>query len=35
MVACKNHASRAPVVWLMGGNFTINGTAKLDEADSI
>jgi hypothetical protein len=26
----KNHASRAPVAWLVSGNVTINGTVSLD-----
>jgi hypothetical protein len=29
-VTFKNHASRAPVVWLVNGNVTINGTVSLD-----
>lgn len=29
-VTFKNHASRAPVVWLVQGNVTINGTVSLD-----
>ncbi len=29
-VTFKNHASRAPVVWLVSGNVTIDGTLSLD-----
>ena len=29
-VTFKNHASRAPVVWLVSGDVTINGTVSLD-----
>ena len=29
-VTFKNHASRAPVVWLISGNATISGTVNLD-----
>ena len=29
-VTFKNHASRAPVVWLVQGDVTINGTVSLD-----
>ncbi len=31
-VTFKNHASRAPVVWLVNGNVSINGTVSLDGA---
>ena len=31
-VTFKNHASRAPVVWLVSGNVTISGTVVLDGA---
>lgn len=30
MVTFKNHASRAPVVWLVSGDVNINGTVSLD-----
>jgi plastocyanin len=33
-VTFKNHASRAPVVWLVSGNVTINGTVSLDGQNS-
>jgi hypothetical protein len=29
-VTFKNHASRAPIVWLVSGDVTINGTVNLD-----
>ena len=29
-VTFKNHATRAPVVWLVQGDVTINGTVSLD-----
>lgn len=29
-VTFKNHPSRAPLVWLVSGNVTINGTVRLD-----
>ncbi|MCX6924699.1 MAG: hypothetical protein NT154_16020 [Verrucomicrobia bacterium] len=32
-VTFKNHASRAPVVWLVTGDATINGTVNLNGAD--
>ena len=31
----KNHATRAPVVWLVSGNVTISGTVDLSGADAI
>jgi hypothetical protein len=34
-VTFKNHASRAPVVWLVQSNVTINGTVKLDGQDAL
>ncbi len=32
-VTFKNHASRAPVVWLVSGNAAINGTVSVNGAD--
>ncbi|MBN8456810.1 MAG: hypothetical protein J0M04_03125 [Verrucomicrobia bacterium] len=34
-VTFKNHASRAPVVWLVNGNVTINGTVSLNGQGSV
>jgi plastocyanin len=34
-VTFKNHASRAPVVWLVNGDVTINGTVSLDGAAGV
>jgi hypothetical protein len=33
-VTFKNHASRAPVVWLVSGNVTIDGTVSVDGQNS-
>ncbi len=34
-VTFKNHASRAPVVWLVQGDVTINGTVSLDGQEGL
>jgi hypothetical protein len=34
-VTFKNHASRAPVVWLVSGNVTVDGTVSLDGQGSL
>lgn len=35
VVTFKNHPSKAPVVWLVSGNVTINGTVNLNGSDTI
>jgi hypothetical protein len=34
-VTFRNHASRAPVVWLVNGDVTIDGTVSLDGQNSL